>query len=225
MFTFLCPTPLLSQEPSTPSTAVEQSLSTDLNLSPSPTPRGQISPCLREFTFTLLPCPPRSNPSPKLLDLFPNKNPSPPCNDNHSDTNDHDEKIPNLAINLVGRRVPERFNNSRWVRKRLTDSDVNTSSRLLVSKEEIVNKYVLPSLSQEQRGECHSLEGLKVKMCDVDTRSECKLVFKQWRSGSYVLTSNWRVAFVERRGLKEGDIIELLWDSKNLRFFFRKINF
>ncbi|RAL48154.1 hypothetical protein DM860_005578 [Cuscuta australis] len=224
MFTFLCPTPLVSQEPSTRSTAVEQSLSTDLNLSSSPTPRGQVSRCLREFTFTVLPRPPRSNPSPKLLDLFPNRNPS-PRDDNHSGTNnDYDEKISNSAINLAGPRVPEGFK-SRWVRKRLTDSDVNTSSRLLVSKEEIVNKHVLPSLSQEQRGECHSLEGLKVKMCDVDTRSKHKLVFKQWRSGSYVLTSNWRVHFVERRGLKEGDIIELLWDSKNLRFFFRKIDF
>ncbi|RAL52179.1 hypothetical protein DM860_017316 [Cuscuta australis] len=223
MFNFiLCPTPFAHQAPSTPSEAVQPPVFTDINLSSSPAPGGQISQCLEEFTFTLLPCPAPLSPSPKLLDLFPNTNPS-PWDDNNNGTNHYNKNISGSSIALAGERVPERFK-SRWIRKRLTESDVNTSSRLLLSKEEIVKKYVLPSISQERRNECHSFDGLRVKMCDVDTRSEYKLVLKRWHSGSYVLTSNWRVHFVKRRGLKEGDIIELLWDSKNLRFFFRKLN-
>ncbi|CAH9080083.1 unnamed protein product [Cuscuta epithymum] len=109
-----------------------------------------------------------------------------------------------------------------WVKKMLSASDVNSSSRLLLPKAEIMDRYVLPSLDREKESACHSAMGLRVKVTDMDDGKECVLTLLQWKSGSFVLTNNWSEKFVRRRLLKEGDSIELCWNAQNLEFLFRK---
>ncbi|XP_031102671.1 putative B3 domain-containing protein At1g78640 [Ipomoea triloba] len=110
-----------------------------------------------------------------------------------------------------------------WIKKRLSKSDVNSSSRLLLAKED-VNKYVLTWMDEERCAACESREGLRVKMWDLDTGSEHELSLKKWQTGSFLFTSNWSKEFVRRRNLQEGDCIGLRWDVENLGFFFHKFN-
>ncbi|XP_019176877.1 PREDICTED: putative B3 domain-containing protein At1g78640 [Ipomoea nil] len=111
----------------------------------------------------------------------------------------------------------------QWIKKRLSLSDVNDSSRLLLDKE-YVRKYILPLMDDERRAACQSTAGLGVKVWDLDTISEHDLRLKQWKTGSFLLTSNWRMEFVKRRNLKEGDSIGLMWDFEKVGFFFHKFN-
>nr|GMC71858.1 putative B3 domain-containing protein At1g78640 [Ipomoea batatas] len=88
-----------------------------------------------------------------------------------------------------------------WIKKRLSLSDVNDSSRLLLDKED-VKKHVLALMDEERSAACESLEGLRVKMWDLDTGSEHELSLKKWQTGSFLLTSNWSKEFVRRRNLQ-----------------------
>ncbi|XP_019186492.1 PREDICTED: putative B3 domain-containing protein At1g78640 [Ipomoea nil] len=117
----------------------------------------------------------------------------------------------------------EEGDDGHWITKRLSSSDVDSSSRLLLAKEDVKN-YVLPFMDEERRAACESREGLRVNVWDLDTRSEHELSLKQWRSGSFVLTSYWSREFVRRRNLQTGDFIRLRWDTENRRFLFRKSN-
>ncbi|XP_019167841.1 PREDICTED: putative B3 domain-containing protein At1g78640 [Ipomoea nil] len=114
-----------------------------------------------------------------------------------------------------------------WPRNRgwkpLQQNYVNSSSRLLLAKDD-VKKYVLPLMDEERCATCQSREGLRVKIWDLDTFSEHELSLKQWKTRSFLLTSNWSMEFVKRRNLQEGDCIGLLWDTQHLRFFFQKFN-
>nr|GME09837.1 equilibrative nucleotide transporter 3-like [Ipomoea batatas] len=87
-----------------------------------------------------------------------------------------------------------------WIHKRLSTSDVNLSARLLLPKEEI-RKYVLPLMDMESCRACENRDGLRVKIWDLDTESEHQLSLKQWKTGSFLLTSNWIIEFVKRRSL------------------------
>nr|GMD63300.1 putative B3 domain-containing protein At1g78640 [Ipomoea batatas] len=103
-----------------------------------------------------------------------------------------------------------------WIHKRLSTSDVNLSSRLLLPKEELI-KYVLPLMDMESCRACQNRDGLRVKIWDLETQSEHELSLKQWVTGSFLLTSNWNKEFVKRRSLHEGDTISMCWDFENLR--------
>nr|GMD70367.1 putative B3 domain-containing protein At1g78640 [Ipomoea batatas] len=107
-------------------------------------------------------------------------------------------------------------NHHHWIHKRLSTSDVNLSSRLLLPKEEII-KYVLPLMDMESPTACENRGGLRVKIWDLDTESEHQLSLKQWKTGSFVLNSNWNTEFVKRRSLQLGDTISMCWDFENLR--------
>nr|GMD70368.1 putative B3 domain-containing protein At1g78640 [Ipomoea batatas] len=111
---------------------------------------------------------------------------------------------------------------NHWINKRLSSSDVNVSSRLLLPKDKII-KYVLPRMDVERSNACQNRDGVRVRIWDLDTRSEHELSLKQWKTGSFMLTSNWKTQFV-RRSLHEGDSIWLSWDSQNGRFLFHKFN-
>nr|GMD70364.1 putative B3 domain-containing protein At1g78640 [Ipomoea batatas] len=113
-------------------------------------------------------------------------------------------------------------NHHHWIHKRLSASDVNLSSRLLLPKEEII-KYVLPLMDMEIRTACENRDGLRVKIWDLDTESEHQLSLKQWKTGSFVLNSNWNTEFAKRRSLQLGDTISMCWDFE-IRFLFRKFN-
>nr|GLL17351.1 putative B3 domain-containing protein At1g78640 [Ipomoea trifida] len=191
--------------------AVNHSVSIDLSLSlhsspgiprsqPKPVvdqkpPVNSALPNLQQFIFTLLSPPNLSNP-PSYRNLFP---------------------------------IPARFEdfvedkNHRWIKKRLSVSDVNDSARLLLGKE-YVRKHILALIDEEKRAACESTGGLRVKVWDLDTNSEHDLRLKQWKTGSFLLTSNWTMEFVKRRNLQVGDAIGLTWDSEKLGFFFHKFN-
>nr|GMD63289.1 putative B3 domain-containing protein At1g78640 [Ipomoea batatas] len=106
-------------------------------------------------------------------------------------------------------------NHHHLIHKRLSASDVNLSSRLLLPKEEII-KYVLPLMDMESRTACENRGGLRVKIWDLDTESGHQLSLRQWKTGSFLLNSNWNKEFVKRRSLHEGDTISMCWDFENL---------
>nr|GMD46504.1 putative B3 domain-containing protein At1g78640 [Ipomoea batatas] len=111
----------------------------------------------------------------------------------------------------------------QWIRKWLSSSDVDASSRLLLNKKDVMES-VLPLMDEERRAACESREGLRVKIWDVDTGSEHELSLKKWNTGSFVLTTNWSEEFVRGKNLQKGDCIRLRWDTQNLRFLFQKFN-
>ncbi|KAF6167671.1 hypothetical protein GIB67_031254 [Kingdonia uniflora] len=125
------------------------------------------------------------------------------------------EVVPIRAVN-PNPQPRERFN----IKKVLTASDVNTLSRFLIRKADI-NTYILPGLSEEQRQQVESFEGLPVVVRDLDTNSEHQLRFKlSSKSHAYILISNWSEDFVRRRGLQEGNEVGMNWDGQRLRFSF-----
>ncbi|KAF6145686.1 hypothetical protein GIB67_002780 [Kingdonia uniflora] len=125
------------------------------------------------------------------------------------------EVVPIRAVN-PNPQPHERFN----IKKVLTASDVNTLSRFLIRKADI-NTYILPGLSEEQRQQVESFEGLPVVVRDLDTNSEHQLRFKfSSKSHAYILISNWSEDFVRRRGLQEGNEVGMNWDGQRLRFSF-----
>lgn len=106
-----------------------------------------------------------------------------------------------------------------WViRKKIETSDIGHLARLLLAAE-CVKKHIF-TLWDGERIEKMKNEGVPVAVWDCDTMSEHQLVFKQWRSGSYVLIRKWNDEFVKRRVLKKGDEIGLYWDPNNSRFSF-----
>ncbi|XP_019172495.1 PREDICTED: B3 domain-containing protein At1g10455-like [Ipomoea nil] len=129
------------------------------------------------------------------------------------------DKISLIPLDAVGNH----HHHHHWIHKRLSTSDVNLSSRLLLPKEELT-KYVLPLMDMESCRACQNRDGLRVKIWDLDTESEHQLNLKQWNTGSFLLTSNWNTEFVKRRSLHQGDIISMCWDVENLRFLFRKFS-
>ncbi|KAL0418384.1 UNVERIFIED_CONTAM: hypothetical protein Sradi_1251900 [Sesamum radiatum] len=107
----------------------------------------------------------------------------------------------------------------RWeIKKVLKKSDVDDSSRLLLSKVH-VQAHILPHVMGNgpvwDEG-----EGVEVAVWDMDTGSEHVLVLKKWKTGSFVLMKNWMSDFVRRRGLKKKDVIGLRWDDGNSRLEF-----
>nr|GMD43397.1 putative B3 domain-containing protein At1g78640 [Ipomoea batatas] len=169
---------------------------------PDQEPPLSALPNLQDFTFRLLSSSTLSKPS-SLLILIP-------------------------VSAIIGDFLPDKKqrvegDDGHWIKKRLSLSDVNDSSRLLLGKED-VKKHVLALMDEERSAACESLEGLRVKMWDLDTGSEHELSLKKWQTGSFLLTSNWSKEFVRRRNLQVGDCIGLRWDVENLRFFFHKFN-
>ncbi|KAG5592429.1 hypothetical protein H5410_042943 [Solanum commersonii] len=93
-------------------------------------------------------------------------------------------------------------------REKLTRSDVNGASRLLLSRQD-VNNYILP------------LCGVDVTVFDMDTQTSHILTLKKWSTNSFHLVKAWTKDFVKRRNLKENDAISIRWEKSNSRFCFR----
>ncbi|KAG8371111.1 hypothetical protein BUALT_Bualt13G0052800 [Buddleja alternifolia] len=108
------------------------------------------------------------------------------------------------------------------IRKVLTKSDVDSSSRLLLGKVR-VREHILPHLIRNGAVLVET-EGAEIPIWDVDTRSEHVLVLKTWKTKSYVLKKNWTKDFVNRRSLKENHEIGLRWDDRNSRLEFTLFN-
>ncbi|KAA8525227.1 hypothetical protein F0562_007082 [Nyssa sinensis] len=106
------------------------------------------------------------------------------------------------------------------IKKKLTQSDVDGSSRLLVGKE-LFQQHILPFLDDHRAKLCSGVGGLEVTIFDTDTGTEHQLVLKTWPgTSSKVLTSNWKQEFVKRRSLEVDDEIGLFWDRCSSRFYF-----
>ncbi|XP_059318705.1 uncharacterized protein LOC132069354 [Lycium ferocissimum] len=106
-----------------------------------------------------------------------------------------------------------------WITKKLTKSDVNGASRLLLPRQE-VNTYILPFLDKEQQAVI-SQDGIDVTVLDLDTETEHTLTLKKWLTNSFQLIKAWTTEFVKRRNLKQDDVIAIRWDENNSRFCFR----
>ncbi|XP_060211173.1 uncharacterized serine-rich protein C215.13-like [Lycium barbarum] len=106
-----------------------------------------------------------------------------------------------------------------WITKKLTKSDVNGASRLLLPRQE-VNTYILPFLDKEQQAMI-SQDGIDVTVLDLDTETEHTLTLKKWLTNSFQLIKAWTAEFVKIRNLKQDDVIAIRWDENNSRFCFR----
>jgi hypothetical protein len=102
------------------------------------------------------------------------------------------------------------------IKKVLKESDVDSSSRLLLDKKSV---EVLMLTVLDNKG-ANIDEGIPVEIWDINTNSTHFLTLKRWKSGSYVLVDGWIPNFVTRKGLKKGDEIGLHWDQYNQRFDF-----
>ncbi|KAH0643906.1 hypothetical protein KY289_034880 [Solanum tuberosum] len=108
-----------------------------------------------------------------------------------------------------------------WITKKLTRSDVNGASRLLLSRQD-VNNYILPFMNKEEQIIiCQQLCGVNVTVFDMDTQTSHILTLKKWSTNSFHLVKAWTKDFVKRRNLKEKDAISIRWDKSNSRFCFR----
>ncbi|XP_060211231.1 uncharacterized serine-rich protein C215.13-like [Lycium barbarum] len=108
-----------------------------------------------------------------------------------------------------------------WITKKLTKSDVNGASRLLLRRQE-VKSYILPFLNEEQQAiVCQGKCGIDVTVFDLDTQTEHILTLKKWATNNFQLVKAWTTEFVKRRNLKQDDVIAIRWEKNNSRFCFR----
>ncbi|KAG5592434.1 hypothetical protein H5410_042948 [Solanum commersonii] len=108
-----------------------------------------------------------------------------------------------------------------WITKKLTRSDVNGASRLLLSRQD-VNDYIIPFMNEEEQSIiCQQLCGVDVTVYDMDTQTSHILTLKKWSTNSFHLVKAWTKDFVKRRNLKENDVISIRWEKTNSRFCFR----
>ncbi|KAJ4957076.1 hypothetical protein NE237_013859 [Protea cynaroides] len=107
------------------------------------------------------------------------------------------------------------------VKKKLTESDLNHLSRLILPRDQ-VEKHVLPFFNpEEEKGVLRSENGFHFRVKDVDEDSSHLLSFKRVKSTrSYKLGLNWISQFVKRRRLQKGDVIGMLWDNYGTRGFY-----
>ncbi|KAK4364737.1 hypothetical protein RND71_016095 [Anisodus tanguticus] len=131
----------------------------------------------------------------------------------HNDTKRHRLIVPR----------PVAGEEEHWITKKLTKSDVNGASRLLLPRQEVKN-YILPFMDEQQAIICEDICGIDVTVLDLDTETEHILTLKKWSNDSFQLVKAWTTEFVKRRNLKEDDVIEIRWEKDNSRFCFRVHN-
>lgn len=110
------------------------------------------------------------------------------------------------------------------IKKRITESDLNGLSRLLLPRKE-VEKYVLPQMSEEMMRQVkNSKGGLSVKVVDYDTagmEEKHDMGFKYWASSnSYILNRTWS-RYAKHKRLKVDDEIGLFWNKYEEQFNIR----
>nr|XP_010325691.1 B3 domain-containing protein At2g33720 [Solanum lycopersicum] len=107
-----------------------------------------------------------------------------------------------------------------WMTKKLTRSDVNGASRLLLPRQD-VNNYILPFMNEQERSViCQQLCGVDVTVFDMDTQTSHILTLEKWSTNSFHLVKAWTKDFVKRRN----DEVSIRWEKTNSRFCFRVVN-
>ncbi|KAL5746384.1 hypothetical protein ACOSP7_027530 [Xanthoceras sorbifolium] len=129
--------------------------------------------------------------------------------------------ITNTSSSTVSTEL-ELYSDPWTIKKRLTKSDLNGLSRLLIGKN-LIHEHVLPLMSADAVQLVESGTGIIVCVWDHDTHSTHQLMFKKWSQSSkaYILSLAWTKDFVKRRDLKVGDQIGLFWDCHQSMFGFR----
>ncbi|KAF5204571.1 B3 domain protein [Thalictrum thalictroides] len=100
------------------------------------------------------------------------------------------------------------------IKKILEESDVNKLSRLLV-RTGMAEKHINRYLNEEQLQLVNSVDGLKVRILDLDEREEHELMYKFQSSMKtvHIFKSNWAKSFVRRRNLQAGDEIGMYFQD------------
>ena len=138
----------------------------------------------------------------------------------YSPSEEEEEKKLSTRLNL--------YEDSWTIKKVLTNSDVNGSSRLLLSTH-VIEEQIIKRMRMEQMSiieKIYSNEGARIRVLDYDTNmSEYELTLKRWPStGSFVFVNNWKRDFEKRRGLKCDDEIGMLWDPFHSLLWFRVLH-
>lgn len=127
-----------------------------------------------------------------------------------------EEEEPSLTVSteLDSVNIPEQWK----IKKRLTESDLNGSSRLMVPRKSM-EEGVLALMDKEMRMSVGNLLGLRVEMVDDDTgRIHNNMVVKLWQScKSYVINGCW-AKYAKSRNLRTNDEVGLRWDTQDCRF-------
>ncbi|CAE6027709.1 unnamed protein product [Arabidopsis arenosa] len=112
-----------------------------------------------------------------------------------------------------------------WIIKKvLTTSDLGQLSRLLLQTGPIED-HIIKYLNKDDQKKIQEGLGIAIDVYDHDTDSTLELLLKRWTTlNSYVLNGGWRMYFVRRRGLREGDEIGLFWDRFASRLHFRVLS-
>ncbi|XP_039169459.1 gibberellin 2-beta-dioxygenase 6-like [Eucalyptus grandis] len=112
--------------------------------------------------------------------------------------------------------------NDPWmIMKELTISDLNDLSWLLLPLG-CLKAHVFPQMDEEMLRQVVSKEGMQVVGMDVDTGCKHWFVFRRWGSSrSYVLNGGWTKEFVEKKRLKVGDQIGMVWFMSSRMFYFK----
>ncbi|KAM7494263.1 hypothetical protein LguiB_028872 [Lonicera macranthoides] len=127
-------------------------------------------------------------------------------------------EIPQEEARHSGILQEVKSNEDLWkIKKALTKSDVNSSCRLLLGKVPM-EEQILPLMDKNCASDCRTKEGRRFAVLDIDTNTTHELELKLWSSNSFVMTSNWKKEFVNRRGLEEGDEIRLGYHESKFYF-------
>ncbi|XP_024016547.1 putative B3 domain-containing protein At1g78640 [Eutrema salsugineum] len=100
------------------------------------------------------------------------------------------------------------------IKKILTENDIRGYFYL---NEGDVESHILRYLSEDdQKNKLRQGDGIDVNVYDHDTRTTHRMLLVRSKANHphYRLKYSWYFDFVERRGLKIGDEVELFWDSK-----------
>ncbi|KAL2481293.1 B3 domain-containing protein [Abeliophyllum distichum] len=109
---------------------------------------------------------------------------------------------------------------NHWtIRKFLTESDINSSSRLLIGRNEVL-RHIAPFFTDNPSEFCQNNERIYTIVYDVNTHTGHTLTLAKWKTNSFVLINNWLQQFVKRRLLMVNDEVGLRWDAYNARLEF-----
>lgn len=130
---------------------------------------------------------------------------------NHQDQFRINQVIPELEV------IPDQEQEKWTIKKILTRSDCNSSSRLLLAHG-LVQEHILPNAFCGAETWLNNGNGITFDVHDVQIHVVVQLTLKQWKTGSFVFMGGWSENFVRRRGLNEGDEIGLRWNQGRLEF-------
>ncbi|CAA7037832.1 unnamed protein product [Microthlaspi erraticum] len=115
------------------------------------------------------------------------------------------------------------FTDPWTIKKALTPNDLDYLNSLSLNAS-TVESHIMRFLHENDQRKVHG-SGLVVNVYDHDTHSMHKLLLKKWSTDqTYALYNGWRMGFVRRRSLKDGDEIGMYWDRSDSNLHFRVLS-